>query len=311
MTAGETKKIGSINIQAVNDELEVRGLYLKITGTGAFSANAGNQVSNLVIKDTLGNTVSSESSRDTMSGANDIAKFTSFVAGTKIAAGASKQFDVFATINPVNNSASAGEFNLSLATSYDDTSYTDEYLGTRLFSVNAGTYVSAGTIAANASLSSNYYVVASYPKLVAVDLVGDDFKIIEFKITNPSATNTLRADSFAYVANATTTGDFYGKVADVYVNSNPQATQMTIAASGSYTFAAPLEVAPGSDVTIKVQLTTSYIASPANGTRIRNFTVDNLGFTQVFSDASTQTSASIALGYQASAGLKLQANKTY
>ena len=86
---------------------------------------------------------------------------------------------------------------------------------------------------------------------------------------------------------------------------------MTIAASGTYTFAAPLEVAPGSDVTIKVQLTTSYIASPANGTRIRNFTIDNLGFTQVFSDASTQTIASIALGYQASAGLKLQANKTY
>ena len=321
VTAGETKKIGTINIQAVNDELEVRGLYIRITGTGAFAANAGNQVSNLVIKDSLGNTVSSESSRDTETNANDIAKFTSFVAGTKVAAGASKSFDVFGTINPINNSASAGEFNISLATTYNDSSYTDEYQGTRLFSTNAGTYITAGTIggvvnpttfqATTVTLSSNYYVVASYPKLVGVDLVGDDFKIIEFKITNPSTTNTLRADSFAYVANATTTGDFYGKVADVYVNSNPQAAQMTIAATGSYTFASPLEVAPGGDVTIKVQLTTSYIASPANGTRIRNFTIDNLGFTQVFSDASTQTLASIALGYQASAGLKLQANKTY
>ncbi len=146
MTAGDTKKIGTINIQAVNDELEVRALYVKVNGTGAFAANAGNQVSNLTLKDSAGNVVSSESSRDTQTNANDIAKFTSFVAGTKIPAGSSKSFDVFGTINPVNNSASAGEFRLTLATSYDDASYTDEYQGARLYSVNAGTYVTAGTV---------------------------------------------------------------------------------------------------------------------------------------------------------------------
>jgi hypothetical protein len=321
VTAGDTKKIGTINIQAVNDELEVRALYLKVNGTGAFAANAGNQVSNLTLKDSAGNVVSTESSRDTQTNANDVAKFTSFVANTKIAAGSSKSFDVFGTINPVNNSASAGEFNITLATSYNDASYTDEYQGTRLYSVNAGTYVTAGTVggvvnptafqATTVTLSSNYYVVASYPKLVAVDLVGDDFKLIEYKITNPSATNTLRADSFAYVANATATGDLYGKLADVYVNGNPQAAALTIAASGAYTFAAPLDIAPGGEVVIKVQLQAAYVASPANGTRTRSFTIDNLGFTQVFSDASTQTLASINLGYQASAGLKLQASKTY
>jgi hypothetical protein len=317
MTAGETKKVGTINIQAVNDELEVRGLYLRIEGQGGFAANAGNQISNVQLKDSLGNIVASESSRDTQTNANDIVKFNSFVAGTIIAPGSSKSFDVYATVNSVNNSASAGEFRVTLASSYNDSSYTDEFQGTRLYSVNAGSYVSAGTFGGvsnptaqqntTVTVSNLYYVVAAYPKLQGVDLVGNNTRLIEFTITNPSSTNTLRATGFAYTANATTLADITGKVADVFVNNAPQTATIAVATAGTFNFDSALEIAPGASVTVRVELQTAYIASPASGTRTRSFTIENVGFTQVFSDASTQTIGSIALGYQASAGLKLQA----
>jgi hypothetical protein len=83
------KKLGSITMQAVNDDLRVDAVYLQLNGSGAFSGQVGNVLSSLTLRDSLtDSTVATESSRDsTIPGFNDIVKFTSFANDTIVPVG--------------------------------------------------------------------------------------------------------------------------------------------------------------------------------------------------------------------------------
>lgn len=138
--ATTTKKVGSFAVQAINDNLEVRGAYLMLSGLNGYT-NAGNAVTSFVIKNSAGTTVAQESSRAGAS--NEIVKFDNFVAGTTVVAGNSATYTVFATIGDLNSVADAGEFVVKVATGYTDAAFSGQiFNGIRLFSVNAGDYVS-------------------------------------------------------------------------------------------------------------------------------------------------------------------------
>jgi hypothetical protein len=301
----EEKKVGSVNIQAVNDDLEVRGLYLKITGVAAFAANAGNQLSSFKIKDSAGNVVATESARDLQTNPNDIVKFTSFTAGTKVLVGTSKTFDVYATINAVNDAASAGEFSVAIATTYDDTSYTDEYLGTRLYSVNAGTYVTASSVSV-AAIGNALNIVASYPKVSKI-ADGNATDLITIKITNPGLTN-LTVDQIEYFANAQVSADVAKPFKIFNGASAVAAGTITANANTAIALSTPITLAGGDSVTLLVKLDSPFsntAVNPNAGNRV--FQISNVRYSQTFANGSTSPFAFVAGGYTNTVGLPVAA----
>lgn len=186
VTPVASTKVGSFNVQAINDDLEVRGLYLTIVGSGAFATQAGNQISNFVIKDQNGTVVATESAKGGTN--NEIVKFDNFVTNTTVAQGTTKRFDVFAAINDVTSASSAGEFTIRINTGYTDAQYPEIWNGMRILSVNAGTYINGTSVTAT-NITNTLNVVSSFPILSTVDSVGNATKLLEFKITNGGSTN--------------------------------------------------------------------------------------------------------------------------
>ncbi len=308
---GEEKKVGSVNIQAINDTLELRALYLKVIGSGAFATNAGNQIFNFKIKDSVGNVIATESARDTLTGyANDIVKFTSFSTNPQITAGSSKVFDIYATVNTVNDSASAGEFNIALATTYNDTSYTDEYLGTRLYSVNAGTYVNGSStptpVITTASLGNTLNVVASYPNVSKV-ADGNATDLITIRISNPGSTN-LTVSGIQYFANAQSGNDI-AKPAKIFNGSTVIASTTLVAnANTVIVFNTPITVAGGDSVTLNVRLDSPFsntATNPNAGNRV--FQISNVNYAQTFANWSSSSFGFVPTGYTNTVGLPVAA----
>lgn len=302
----EEKKVGSVNIQAVNDDLEVRGLYIKVNGVGAFSGTAGNQLYGFKIKDSNGNVVATESSRDSsVAGFNDIVKFTSFTPNTVVAVGTSKVFDVYATVNTVNNAAAAGEFSVAIATTYNDPSYTDEYNGTRIYSVNAGSYVTASAVT-TAAIGNTLNIVASYPKVTKI-ADGNATDLITINIQNPGLTN-ITVDAIQYFANAQSGGDI-AKPAKIFNGATEIATGTLVAnANTTFAFLAPITIAGGGSVTLTVKLDTPFTntaSNPQAGNRV--FQVNNVRYYQTFSNGSTGSNAFIPAGYTNTVGLPVAA----
>lgn len=308
---GEEKMVGSVNIQAINDELELRALYVQINGSGAFAANAGNQVFNLKIKDAAGTVIATESARDTSgANANNIVKFTSFATNPKITAGSSKVFNVFATVNTINDAASAGEFNVALATTYDDTSYTDEYQGTRLYSVNAGTYVSAASSPlpsiTTANIGNTLNVVAGYPKVSKV-ADGNATDLITIKIQNPGSTN-LTVNAIQYFANAQVGADI-AKPAKIF-NGSTEVAATTLVANANTTvnLNTPITIAGGDSVTLLVKLDSPFsntATNPNAGNRV--FQISNVQYSQTFANGSTSAFGFVPTGYTNTVGLPVAA----
>lgn len=303
--AGKEVKVGSVNIQAINDQLEVRALYVKVMGSGAFAANAGNQLSNFKIKDSANNVIATESSRDTQTNSNDIVKFTSFSANPVINAGASKVYDVYATVNTVNDATSAGEFNVALATGYNDPSYTDEYLGTRLYSVNAGVYVSATSTPA-ASITTNNLgntlnIVAGHPS-VSLLSGGNATDLMTFAISN-GGTSNVTVGAIQYFANAQNSTDI-AKPADVYVNNNKVATVTLVAGANTNIPLPAFTIAGGQTATVRVALVTAFVntaATPTAGNRV--FQISNVQYSQTFANGSTSSFGFVPTGYTNTVGL--------
>jgi hypothetical protein len=304
---GEEKKIGSVNFQAVNDELEVRGLYLKVNGVSAFAAQAGNQISQLKIKDSAGNVVATEASRDsTVAGYNDIVKFTSFN-NAKIAVGTSKSYDVFATVNTVNDVNSAGELSVAIATTYVDSSYSasEQYNGTRLYSVNAGTYVNASSVSA-ASIGNVLNIVASYPKVSKV-ADGNATDLITVKITNPGSTN-LTINALQYFANAQTSADIAQPFKIFNGSTEVAAGTITAAANTNINLNTPITLAGGDSVTLLVKLDSPFVntsTTPVAGNRV--FQISNVNYTQTFANGTPGTAGLVGAGYTNTVGLPVAA----
>ena len=305
MVPAMEKKVGSINVQAVNDDLEVRALYLKVTGTGAFATNAGNQISNFKIKDSNGNVVATESARDTMVNGNDIVKFTSFVAGTKVLVSTSKTFNVYATANSVNDAASAGEFAVSIATGYDDASYSDEWMGTRLYSVNAGTYVTASSVSTS-NIGNTLNVVSSYPK-VSKTADGNATDLITITVQNPGSTN-LTIDAIQYYASAQEDADI--TVGAKIFNGATEVAAATLVADTNTTIALnnAITIAGGDSVTLLVKLDAPFsntAVNPQSGNRI--FQISNVRYAQTFANGSMSAFGFVSAGYTNTVGLPVAA----
>jgi hypothetical protein len=300
------KKLGSITMQAVNDDLRVDAVYLQLNGSGAFSGQIGNVLSSLTLRDSADATVATESSRDSTSpGFNDIVKFTSFANDTVIPVGQSRTFDIYGVVGNVNSAASAGEFTITLATSYNDSTYSDEYNGVRLLSVDAGRYVSAGTITANAVLSNNFAIVATFPNVSKVS-DGNSTDLLTFRITNPGSTN-LTVDQVEYFANAQSGADI-AKPFKIFNGGTQLAAGSLVAGASTSIAMSPLTIAGGQSVTLTVKLDSPFVntaTNPAAGQRV--FQIQNVRYSQTFSNGTTSAFGFVPAGFTTSVGLPVAA----
>lgn len=307
-TASSTQYLGSINVQAVDDDLELKGLYITLVGSGTYSTQVGNQISNLVIKDQTNATVATESSRWGTN--NEIVKFNNFVASTLIPVGV-KKFDIYGTVNNVTTAANAGDFKLVIATGYTDVQYPEIYSGMRLLSVNAGTYVTASSVTST-SIGNTYSVISSFPKFASSSVSSSNTDIANFTVTNQSSTNIVKLNSINYTAQSSTFAtEWVGKTVNIELNGSVVATAM-VAANGTLTLTNPVSINPNSSVTfnVKMDVTTPFDPQPASGTRVRTFSITDASFDQVFSDGTSATIASVSTNLT-SVGLSISQNYTY
>lgn len=292
--ANTTKKVGSFAVQAINDDLEVRGAYINLSGVAGYT-NAGNIMTSFVVKNAAGTVVATETAR---SGANNqIVRFDNFVAGTIVPAGSSNTFYVHANVGALNSSTDGGEFVAKVDTSFLDSAYSGQiFSGVRLYSINAGTYVTAGTVT-SASVGNTLNVVSSFPKMAKV-ADGDAQSLLTFSVSNASGSTNLLLSGITYFANAQSGGDI-AKAFTLYNNSTVVATGTLVAGVATtigFNVSGPLTIAAGpAPLQLEMRLDTPFIPTATNqNSNTRVFQISNVNYAQMFANGSTSTYANVS-----------------
>lgn len=300
--ANTMKKVGSFAVQAVNDDLEVRGAYINLSGLAGYT-NAGNVMTSFVVKDSVGNVVANETARSGTN--NEYVKFDNFIAGTIVTAGASKTFGIYANVGALNASTDGGEFVAKIATGFTDSAYSGQiFSGVRLYSINAGTYVTAGTVTSS-SIGNVLNVVSSYAKVNKL-AGGNTTDLITFKVTNSGSTNLLLS-GITYFANAQTPADIEQDF-ELYDGSSLLATG-TIVAGSNQSIALPstLSIAAQDHVILNVRLVSPFVPTPGTDAGNRVFQIGNINYAQMFANGNVGTYANVSASYLNTIGLPVSA----
>lgn len=298
MAGGQERKIGSFIVQA-NQGVSLKGVYVKINGINGFT-NAQLNLFNFTLRDALnGNVIAIESARHTQTNAADIVRFS--FPEVLIALGTSKTFNVFATAVTINDASGSGQFNATLATTFNDPAFVDDYKGLRLIKVSDGSIVTNASVT-NTVIGKNSYLVSSYP-LVSKIADGNSLDLITIRVSNPGSTN-LTVNGLEYVAFAQVANDII-KPAKVLIGSEVVAST-TLQASTTLVinFTTPVTIAGGSSVDLKVRLDNPYVntaSNPIAGTRV--FRITNVKYAQIFANGLSSPFGLVPTAYKTSCGL--------
>lgn len=298
MAGGQERKIGSFKIQA-NESLELKGLYLKINNVNPLTS-APISLFNFTLKDANGNVLGLESVRFTQTSTADIVRFE-LPSNIQILLGTTKIFDVFATANTIYHATESGEFNITLATTFNNSGEIDDYKGLRLIKVSDGSIITNASVT-NIVIGKNSCLVSSYP-LVSKIADGNSLDLTTIRVANPGSTN-LTVNGLEYVAFAQVANDII-KPAKVFLGSEVVAS-ITLQASTTLiiNFTTPITIAGGDSVNLKVRLDNPYVntaPNPIAGTRV--FRVTNVKYAQIFANGLSSSFGLVPTAYKTSCGL--------
>lgn len=201
------KEIGILDTQAVNDNLELRGLYLNVNTVTGFTAGISNAFSNYALYDGTTKLGDATNVVTTASGVRvEFAELSTYATISGF-----KKFSLKAAAANVDNVGDLGDFKVSLADSYDDPSYADDYKGMRLYSLAANNYVSSGNVTANAAMSSTISLFGAYPVASVGSASINIGNLASVKLTNGSDVNKTTVTAIKYNVNTPTAATLNGK----------------------------------------------------------------------------------------------------
>ena len=173
-----------------------------------------------------------------------------------------------------------------------------------MYSINAGSYVTAGTVT-TAAVGNVLNVVSAYPRVTKV-AGGDSTNLITFRVTNSGSTNLILS-GVTYFANAQTPADVQ-KDFELYDGSTLLSTGTIVAGSNRrIVLFTPLSIAAQDNVTLNVRFTTPFVPTPGTDAGNRIFQIGNVNYAQMFANGNLGAYGDINASYLTTVGLPVSA----